>query len=129
MDEKLKKHGAISWSELVTTDVGAAKKFYGELFGWTYEDMPMEGSDSVYSVFKANGEEIGGMMATPPEAQGMPPAWGQYVTVADVDALAKKVTSMGGKVALPPKDIPEVGRFCVIQDPQGAFIAMISYAN
>jgi predicted enzyme related to lactoylglutathione lyase len=125
MDEKLKKHGAISWSELITTDVSGAKSFYGELFGWTYDDMPME--DSVYSVFSANGEEIGGMMTLPPQAQEMPPCWGQYVTVDNVDETAQKAVACGGKIIMPPKDIPEVGRFCVIQDPQGAFISIITY--
>lgn len=125
MDEKLKKHGAISWSELITTDVAGAKSFYSELFGWTYDDMPME--VGFYSVFKANGEEIGGIMPLPPDAQQMPPCWGQYVTVDDVDAVAEKVLAKGGKIIMPPKDIPDVGRFCVIQDPQGAFISIITY--
>jgi predicted enzyme related to lactoylglutathione lyase len=107
--------------------VAGAKSFYGELFGWTFDDMPME--DSVYSVFSANGEEIGGMMALPPGAQEMPPCWGQYVSVDDVDAIAKKAAAKGGKIVMAPKDIPEVGRFCVIQDPQGAFISMISYVK
>jgi predicted enzyme related to lactoylglutathione lyase len=127
MDEKLKKHGAISWSELITTDVAGAKSFYGELFGWTFDDMPME--NSVYSVFSANGEEIGGMMPLAPEVQEMPPCWGQYVTVHDVDAVAEKAAANGGKIAMPPRDIPEVGRFCVIQDPQGAFISIITYKD
>lgn len=125
MDEKLKQHGAISWSELLTSDMNAAKSFYGQLFGWAYEDAPMD--DKTYTLVKANGEEVAGIMTTPPEAGQMPPAWGVYVTVDDVDAAAKKAVALGGKVYLPPKDIPEVGRFCVIGDPQGAVISMITY--
>lgn len=59
MDEKLRKHGSISWSELMTTDAPAAKKFYAELFGWTFDDMPMEGM--TYSVLKANDDEVGAL--------------------------------------------------------------------
>ena len=68
-------------------------------------------------------------MGMPPGAPaGMPPTWVPYVTVADVDALVKKVVSLGGKVHMPPTDIPTVGRFAVIQDPQGAVLNLITYA-
>jgi hypothetical protein len=125
MDEKLRQHGSISWGELLTGDVDAAKSFYATLFGWTYEDAPMD--DMTYTLVKANGEEVAGIMPTPPDAGQMPPAWGLYVTVDDVDAAAKKAVALGGTVHLPPQDIPEVGRFCVIGDPQGAVISMITY--
>lgn len=125
MDEKLRKHGAISWSELTTSDVDAAKTFYGQLFGWSFEDAPME--EMTYTIVKANGEEVAGIMTIPSEAGQMPPAWGIYVTVDDVDAAAEKAVALGGKIFVSPQDIPEVGRFCVIGDPQGAFISMITY--
>ena len=125
MDEKLKKHGSISWSELMTTDPEAAKKFYGEMFGWKFEDVPME--DMVYSVVKANDDEVAGIMGFPPDSPPMPPNWGLYITVDNVDETAEKATGLGAKVVKPPQDLPEVGRFCVLQDPQGAFIQIISY--
>ena len=128
MDDKLKKHGAISWSELLTTNVAAAKSFYGELFGWQFEDAPME--NMTYTVVKANDDEVAGIMAMPEGAPaGMPPVWGLYVTVDNVDAAAEKATTLGAEIHLPPQDIPQVGRFCVLQDPQGAFISIISYVN
>lgn len=128
MDDKLKKHGAISWSELMTTDVSAAKSFYGELFGWQFEDMPMEKENMTYSVVKANNDEVAGIMPFPEGAPAdMPPVWGLYITVDDVDAVAEKATALGAKIHMPPQDIPEVGRFCVLQDPQGAFISIITY--
>ncbi|WP_028574620.1 VOC family protein [Desulfonatronovibrio hydrogenovorans] len=125
MDPKLKKHGVISWSELTTSDVDAAKTFYGKLFGWSFEDMPMEGM--TYTMARADGGEVAGIMTLPPEAGSMPPAWTTYVTVDDVDAAAKMAVALGGQIFVPPQDIPEVGRFCVISDPQGAFISMITY--
>lgn len=122
------KHGQFNWCELMTTDVEAAKKFYTELFGWEMEDMKMpEMQDMTYVVIKAAGQGIGGIMQMPKEAKGFPPAWGIYVTVDDVDKIAKQVVKLGGKLHVPPTDIPKVGRFCVIQDPQGAFINAITY--
>ena len=125
MNEQFKQHGAFSWSELMTTDIEAAKAFYANLFGWTLEDMPMEGM--TYTVIKAGDKEVGGMMATPPEAEGSPPMWGTYVTVDDVDSIAQGALELGAPVVVEPRDIPEVGRFCVIRDPQGAFISAITY--
>jgi predicted enzyme related to lactoylglutathione lyase len=125
MTNPFQQHGAFSWCELMTTDVASAKDFYGKLFGWTMEDMPMEGF--TYTVLKAGGAPTGGIMATPKEAVGTPPHWGTYVTVADVDATAKQAVELGGKVCVGPLDIPTVGRFCLIQDPQGAMLYAITY--
>ena len=126
MDEALKQHGAFSWNELMTTDVAAAKQFYSAAFGWEYTDQPM--GEMTYTIVKAGGKEIGGMMNMPPDAGDHPPVWGAYVTVDDVDETAKKVVAAGGKIHLPPQDIPGVGRFCIIEDPLGAYISAISYS-
>ena len=123
-DESL-KHGAFSWMELMTTDVKSAKEFYVKLFGWETEDYPMEGMD--YTVIKTSGEDTGGIMSMPPEMAGMPPMWGIYVTVDDVDSTAAKVVELGGTIIRPPSDIPNVGRFCVLSDPQGGVITAITY--
>ncbi len=125
MTEAMKLHGAFSWNELMTNDVAGAKAFYGELLGWTLSDM--ESSGGSYTMAKAGDTEVAGIMATPPEAEGMPPSWGAYVTVDDVDAMPARVEALGGKVLLPPQDIPEVGRFMVMQDPQGAVLMLITY--
>ena len=127
MEAQFKQHGAFSWSELMTTDVEAAKAFYTQLFGWTLEDMQMEGM--TYTVIKAGGREVGGMMGTAPEAAGTPPMWGTYVTVDDVDSVARTATGLGATLMVEPRDIPGVGRFCVIRDPQGAFISAITYSE
>lgn len=125
MDELLMKQGMISWSELMTSDLEGAKRFYAQLFGWELERAPME--EMEYALIKSNGRQIGGMMALTPETQGTPPNWGIYVTVDDVDATARKAEELGAKICVPPRDIPQVGRFCVLQDPQGAFISAITY--
>jgi len=120
--------GAFSWSELMTSDPEAALRFYQPLFGWTLDKMPMP--DGTYNVIKADGTAIGGVMKMPAEAAagGMPPSWGCYVTVKDVDACAEQVKTLGGKVLHPPTDIPGVGRFAVIADPQGAWLNIITYS-
>ena len=125
MNENSMKHGALSWNEWMTTDVAAARPFYGALLGWETEDYPVEGMN--YVMVKVGGEAVGGMMALPPECAGMPPAWGVYVTVDDVDATARQVETLGGKLLRPPEDIPDVGRFCVLQDPQGATLCAMQY--
>jgi uncharacterized protein len=125
MDEQFKQHGAFSWCELMTTDVDAAKAFYTKLFGWDSEAMSMPGM--TYTVVKAGGKGIGGIMTIPKEAQGTPPMWCAYVTVDDVDLTARTAEKLRAKILVPPTDIPTVGRFCVIQDPQGAVINAIKY--
>ena len=127
MKEAATKHGAFGWFEPTTTDANGAQKFYSALFGWEAVKYPMEGMD--YTVLKVNGDETGGIMSMPPEVQGMPPMWSIYITVKDVDATARQVEKLGGKIVRPPMDIPKIGRFCVLQDPQGATICAITYAE
>lgn len=127
MSDAMKQHGAFSWNELMTTDADAAKDFYGKLFGWVLEDMPT--NDLHYTMAKAGGTAVAGIMGMPPEAGKMPPSWGAYVTVDDVEASARQAEALGGRVVLAPRDIPDIGRFCVICDPQGAAISLITYFN
>lgn len=118
-------HGAVSWTELMTSDVPAALAFYQSLFGWQIIEEAMEGG--VYHTIQAGEAKIGGIMAQPPQATDMPPMWGSYVTVDDIEATTAKVTELGGQVLLALKEIPGIGRFSVIQDPQGAVIMAIAY--
>ncbi|NJD08164.1 MAG: VOC family protein [Methylococcaceae bacterium] len=124
MSNPFMKHGAFSWCELMTSDVEAAKSFYGSLFGWEYEyKEPL----IPYHVVKAGSDGVGGIMALPPDMAGVPPHWGCCVTVDDVDVTAAKAEQLGAEICMPPTDIPGVGRFCILRDPQGASITAISY--
>jgi predicted enzyme related to lactoylglutathione lyase len=114
--------GAFSWCELLTTDIAAAKVFYGEVFGWRFKEGQV--SENPYSVITVEGQEIGGISPAP---EGRPPTWGAYVTVEDLDATLRNVEAQGGRVLIPPISIPPASRFALIQDPQGASIAVISY--
>ena len=126
MSNRFTTPGDFSWTELMTTDVEAAKSFYVNVLGWETEETPMQGG--TYLVVKAGGKGIGGIMKMPPAMPtGTSPHWATYVTVADVDATAKKVAEHGGRVLVPPTDIPNVGRFCTFQDPQGAVLNAMTY--
>jgi predicted enzyme related to lactoylglutathione lyase len=125
--QTMKEHGVFSWNELTTTDVAAAKAFYRQALGWELHDLNGNGMD--YTIARKGEREVAGIMAVPKDAPGMPPAWGSYVTVDDVDARAARVEALGGKVLVAPRDIPTVGRFAVIADPQGATLALITYFN
>lgn len=107
--------GKFVWFELVTGDVSKAKGFYGELFGWKTESMPMQGFD--YTIVKNGETSIGGM--TPPEGP-QPIHWHTYLSVSDVDGAAKIAKKAGGTVLAEPFDVPNVGRMARIRDPQGA---------
>jgi predicted enzyme related to lactoylglutathione lyase len=113
--------GTISWTDLETTDQDGAKVFYGGLFGWEYEDMPV-GEGAAYSMAK-RGERTAAAMSgqrAGDAEKGTPPHWNLYVTVEDVDATAGKVAEAGGQVFAPPFDVFDAGRMAVVADPSGA---------
>jgi uncharacterized protein len=121
----LLKQGAFSWAELATTDVEGAKQFYTALFGWTTELAPVEGMS--YTLAKVGQERVAGIMSNHCSGGEITPHWGIYITVDDVDATARKAESLGGKVLMPPTDIPKVGRFSALMDPQGVMFSVITY--
>lgn len=117
-------HGTFCWNELMTRDTEKAGKFYADLIGWDPVDSGMPGMK--YTLFKNAGKDAGGMMAMPPDVPAeVPSHWMAYITVDDVDGAAKKAGGLGGKVLVAPRDIPNVGRFCVIQDPTGAAVGLL----
>ena len=110
------------WHDLMTSDVEAAKKFYGTVVGWTFEaQMPQ------YHVANAGGTGMGGIMETPEHLKGMPPFWSGYIDVADVDATCAKIEKLGGKVKREPWDVPNVARMAVVADPGGAMFNIMQH--
>lgn len=122
-----KTHGAFSWSELTTPDPAAAATFYGALFGWTIKSMGAEMGG--YRLLAVGDTSVGGIMAPPPGSPPMPPHWGCYVTVDDVDACVARCDELGGKTLVPVMEVPTVGRMAVLQDPQGAVISVMQYTD
>lgn len=121
-------HGSFIWHELMTPDTEAAKAFYSKLLGWTPNDMEMPGF--TYTTFAVPDfpSGVAGMMAPSPEmaSQGIPPNWTGYVAVDDVDATAAEYEKAGGTICRAPEDIPYVGRFAVVADPQGAALCIMT---
>lgn len=108
------------WYELMTSDPAAAETYYKTVVGWDSEPFP--GSAMAYTVLKAGDRGVAGLMAIPPQAadMGARPAWIGYIHVDDVDAATARIAEAGGKVFQPATDIPNVGRFSVVTDAQGA---------
>jgi uncharacterized protein len=122
-------HGRFVWYELMTTDVGAAKAFYADVFGWGTRDSSMPGSD--YVLFTLGETAIGGMAELPDDARkaGATPQWLGYVGVDDVDAAAERVALLGGTVQVPPTDIPNISRYAIVADPQMAALVLLKWLN
>ena len=119
----MSKHtsGRFIWHELMTSDPKRAIAFYGELFAWKAQEIDM-GPAGKYTMLKAGDKDVGGMMQLDGKS-GAPPHWLQYVTTVDVDDATKRAEKLGAKVLVPGTDIPNVGRFSLISDPQGAHIS------
>jgi hypothetical protein len=117
--------GTFCWDELLTTDPEAAKKFYVSLFGYATEAKDM-GPMGTYTIFKRGERMSAGMMKLPEQAQkmGAPPHWLVYVAVDNVDTSSAKAQGLGAKELVAPQDIPNLGRFAILQDPFGAVFAV-----
>jgi predicted enzyme related to lactoylglutathione lyase len=116
--------GRFAWRELVTQNPKAAIKFYTELFGWTPTEMDM-GAMGKYTVMKVGGREVAGFMEA---KQPGPSMWLVYVTAENVDATVAKARELGAQIVVPGTDIPNVGRFGILKDPQGAAVATFTPA-
>jgi uncharacterized protein len=117
--------GTFSWVENATTDQHGAKSFYAQLLGWEYDDNPV-GDDVVYSMAKLGDKFVAAISPQMGDEreQGVPPHWNNYVTVEDVDAVAGRVTALGGQLLAPPFDVLDVGRMAVLMDPTGAVLCL-----
>jgi uncharacterized protein len=119
----IEKHapGNFCWIELGTTDQNAAKGFYGSLFGWAANDMPM-GPNDFYTIFRLEGRDAAAAYTLRPEqlSEGLPPHWMLYIAVETADAAAARAAECGGTVVVAPFDVFDAGRMAVLRDPTGA---------
>lgn len=113
------------WYDVMTSDLQAAQSFYTQVLGWTAKDAGMP--DRSYTLVSAGAATVGGIMPLTPEAaaMGAKPCWSGYIGVSDVDATVQRVKAEGGAVHRPPENIPGVGRFAVVADPQGAVFILL----
>lgn len=113
--------GVFCWVDLTTTDIAAAKSFYGGLFGWTARDTPMD-SGATYTTFEIDGYRVAGGGEMPPDmrASGMPPVWASMVKHSNVDEIAERIQAAGGQLFMPPMDVMTEGRMVMATDSTGA---------
>lgn len=120
------RSGRVDWHELQTPDVDGAVRFYRALLAWDLEIWKPEEAD--YPIVRAGGNVHGGFQRTHPDA-GIPPHWLAYVRVDDVDTVAEKARKLGGSLRVEPMDVRDVGRLAVVEDSEGAEIAVITPAS
>ncbi len=121
-----KTPGLISWNELISHDAQASADFYTGLFGWTREDASMEGIS--YSIFKTGERPVAGMVQLAPERKSeVPGMWVNYVTVDNIEVSVARACELGAKVCKEITTLP-MGRFALIQDPQGAVVGLWQFA-
>jgi predicted enzyme related to lactoylglutathione lyase len=120
--------GKMVWADLVTPDLAAAEKFYGALFGWTFQRIRAGSSD--YAVAMLDGRPIGGMMEKAiPTGERHQSAWLTFMAVGDVDAVKRTATAHGAKVLADSRSYPMRGRQCVLSDPEGAVFAILASSS
>ena len=117
--------GRFAWYELLTTDVAAARDFYGKVIGWGAKNVAASGM--VYTVMTAGDSPLGGLMDLPMEGRrfGATPRWIGYVAINDVDAAAAEIRHLGGTILVPPTD-SNIGRISIVADPQTATFALVT---
>lgn len=119
----MQQYSPFVWHEVMVPNPSASPAFYSPITGWGTRKFD-DGMD--YTMWTVDDAPVGGLMALPQElaSQGVPPHWLHYIGVQDVDATAARAQQLGGRITMPPTDIPDVGRFAVILDPQGAVFAI-----
>ncbi|MEA2757824.1 MAG: uncharacterized protein QOH65_437 [Methylobacteriaceae bacterium] len=122
-------YGKFVWYELMTTDTKAAESFYRNVIGWSAKDAGMPGQS--YTLLGPGEIHVAGLMPIPQDASdaGARPGWIGYIGVDDVDGYAKRVKDKGGAIHREPADIPGVGRFAIVADPQGIMFALFKGAG
>lgn len=117
--------GKFCWYELMTSDLPAARKFYSDVIGWTGQEAGQPHME-YWMMSSPGGAMAAGMFTVPKDAceAGAKPSWIGYIAVDDVDAKAAEVKAKGGMIHRPAEDIPGIGRFAIVADPQGAAFAL-----
>jgi uncharacterized protein len=110
-----------TWVDISTADTAGSRGFYSKLFGWQVDVNP-DPQYRGYGRARVNGFDAAGI--TPTQAKEQPTAWNFYIHTDDVDATARAVEAAGGKVEMPPIDVPDQGRMAVFKDPVGAYISV-----
>lgn len=117
--------GIFIWHELDTNDQKLSGEFISSLFGWTLKEINA-GEFGTYTIFQKDGRDIAGMMNPTKASPNKHPQWQAYISVDNVDKFAQRTIELGGKVLVEPHDVPGFGRVCLISDPTGASMPLVS---
>lgn len=122
MSKTMPAVGEFCWNELATPNLGAAKEFYGKMFGWEFTDHDM--GNTTYTMIRKGNKDFGGIWSIPTEQQNqIPPHWMTYILVDDLEGALVKAAKQGAKVIKEATKAGDMGRFGIIVDPTGAHIA------
>jgi len=114
--------GTFCWVDLATNAPEEAKRFYGQIFGWTAEDIATD-YEVPYTILRRQGKQVAGLYQMAPE-QGAFPYWASYVRVANADSSADRALELGGRLVMPAVDVMQLGRMVFVQDPTGAVVGL-----
>lgn len=113
------------WHELDTNNQKKSGNFINKLFGWTLKEIDA-GEFGIYTIFQKDGRDIAGMMKPTKESPNRQSQWQSYISVNNVDEFAQRTIELGGKVVIPPHDVPGFGSVCLISDPTGANMPLVT---
>lgn len=113
------------WNELDTADQEKSGSFFCKLLGWTLKKVDA-GEFGVYTIFQKQGHDLAGMMNPTPLSPSGESRWQTYIAVDDVDECAAQTIKLGGKVIVPPHEVVDFGRVCLIADPTGATVPLVT---
>jgi predicted enzyme related to lactoylglutathione lyase len=109
------------WTDLATSDVAGAGKFYSAVFGWKVEVNP-DPQYGGYALAKAGGKDVAGI--GPKQMDEAPTAWTVYIGTPDAAETAKKAEAAGAKIIAPVMEVGDQGHMAIIQDPSGAYLGL-----
>jgi predicted enzyme related to lactoylglutathione lyase len=130
---EIPRTGQPCWFELATPDADKCKEFYSEILGWKLVQSQLTTLN--YSEIHTDGQAVGGILQMtdewkmPETDELMPSHWMTYIAVDDVDATAEKAKSLGATICVEPVDVPNIGRFSIINDPTGAIFTIIRFVQ
>ena len=116
--------GEITWTDLTVPEVGAVREFYEAVAGWTSTPVDMGGYDDLCMAVKESGRTVAGISHARGANLGLPAQWLLYLNVADLEASLALCAAKGGKAVTGIRTMPGIGRFCAVQDPAGAVVAL-----
>lgn len=124
----MRPHGTVAWSELLSTDPDAARAFYEETLGWTFEALPLGAAP--YWVIKSGDTLVGGLggMASA-DRRSAETYWLTSIEVTDIDARFARAISLGAIGVTPPHDVPGIGRVATLRDPTGGLVSWMTGAE